>query len=79
MAHAIMVKHSTHSSCFHMRFNINKECADNMLVGGFINRSISEQLSLRFQVQTHSSSSTITLLHYSSIIAGPLKDNILGQ
>ena len=24
MAHAIVVKHSTHSSCFHMRFNINK-------------------------------------------------------
>ena len=25
MAHAIVVKHSTHSSCFHMRFNINKK------------------------------------------------------
>ena len=24
MAHAIVVKHSKHSSCFHMRFNINK-------------------------------------------------------
>ena len=28
MAHAIVVKHSTHTSCFHMRFNINKEMAN---------------------------------------------------
>ena len=30
MAHAIMVKHFKHSSCFHMRFNINKSCSNRL-------------------------------------------------